>query len=185
MRLRAAGASLVLGGAIWLAGVVVLETMMESLEDDLPFVFRVLALLAGIAVAWGQWRLGSDLSKRLARVGARLGAIGAGAVGLGFGIGGFLGFSLSYFGLLFVVPFGLLLLGVGLMGTNDLDRWGRLVPFLTAAVGVITYGFHVLARTIWDPSDLVWFVGMGVGWSLLGFATLARAPRSRVTAPQT
>ena len=185
MRLRAAGTSLVLGSAIWLEGVVVLETMMESLEDDLPIAFRVLAAAAGMAVAWGQWRLGSDLTKRLARVGARLGAIGAGAVGLGFGIGGFLGFSLSYFGLLFVVPFALVLLGVGLIGTNDLGRWGRWVPFLTAAVGVVTYGFHALARTIWDPSDLVWFIGMGVGWLLLGIATLTRSPLAASRAPHT
>jgi hypothetical protein len=177
MRLRAAGTSLVLGGVLWLAGVVVLETLMESLEDDLPIGFRLLALTAGVAVAWGQWRLAADLTTRVGRVGARLGAIGAGAVGLGFGIGGFLGFSLSYFGLLFVVPLALILLGVGLIGTTDLDRWGRWIPFLAAAVAVITYGFHALARTIWDPSDVLWFIGMGLGWLLLGFATLTRSPR--------
>lgn len=180
--MRRAGANLVLGGVLWLAGVVVLETLMESLVDDLPIGFRLLALAAGIAVAWGQWQLASALTARLARVGARIGAIGAGAVGLGFGIGGFLGFSLSYVGLLFVVPLGLILLGLGLIGTTDLDRWGRWIPLLAAAVAVITYGFHALARTIWDPSDLVWFIGMGLGWLLLGIATLTRSPRNPVIA---
>jgi hypothetical protein len=41
---------------------------------------------------------------------------------------------------------------------------------------MVTYGFHALAREIWDPPDAMLFVILGVGWILLGVAALGSEP---------
>jgi hypothetical protein len=43
---------------------------------------------------------------------------------------------------------------------------------MLAVAGVITYGFHALARDIWDPPDAMLFVILGAGWVLLGLAAV-------------
>jgi hypothetical protein len=48
--------------------------------------------------------------------------------------------------------------------------WAKWLPYAMFATAVVTYGFHALARDVWDPSDAVWFVALGLGWLVLGIA---------------
>jgi hypothetical protein len=47
------------------------------------------------------------------------------------------------------------------------------IPAFMAGAGLITYGFHALARDLWDPPDAVLFIIIGAGWVLLGIAAIA------------
>ncbi len=163
------------GGIAWLVGVFILELMFTDSDDDLPIIFLVLALFAGISVGWGLWSLSGIFDNRLARVGGRLVGLSTAIFGIGFGLDllpldTFLGFLLAYSFGLFVLPVGFLILGVGLLPSKAVPSWVKVVPLAVAAVAAITYGFHALARNVWDPPDTVWFVSIGIGWFLLGVA---------------
>lgn len=166
--------SIILGGFVWLVGIAIVELSMTSPGDDLPRIFFVLALIAGVAVGFGCLRAASLLDRRLGRIGLRSVGICSAVLGIGFGLDLFpdmwLGFLLAYTFGLFVLPVAFLVLGFGVMGSTVLPRWGKWVPFAICGVGVITYGFHALAREIWDPGDAVWLSALGIGWVLLGLA---------------
>ena len=139
---------------------------------------RSLFLLAGILIAFDLWRLRSHLPSRLARAGAAVTAVAALLTGVGFAIGSFAGFLLAYAGELFIIPAGLALLGIGLWRGGGLPAWAPWIPVVLAGAGLITYGFHALAREIWDPPDAMLFVILGAGWMLLGAAAVS-GPRRR------
>lgn len=174
MTLRRAVIATILGGVMWLAGVLILELTYDPELDSLPISFEVLATAAGIAVAWGCWRAARAVEKPMGRFGFRAVAVCSGVFGVGFGIGAvpdfFLGFFLTYTVGLFVLPVAFLVMGFGVRRSSVFPGWARWVPFATVAVAVITYGFHALAREIWDPSDAVWFATLGGAWILLGLA---------------
>ncbi|MGI9083678.1 MAG: hypothetical protein ACR2FE_00115 [Aeromicrobium sp.] len=163
------GGALLAGGALWLGAVA----RLESGGDVESIVVRTLFLLAGLLIAFDLWRLRSQLPSRLARVGATLTAAAALFTGVGFGIGSFAGFLLAYAGELFVIPLGLALLGLGLWRGGGLPTWAPWIPVMLAVAGVITYGFHALARETWDPPDAMLFVILGAGWMVLGAAAAA------------
>ena len=53
---------------------------------------------------------------------------------------------------------------------GDMPPWAAAIPLLLALCGVVTYGFHALARNVWDPPDSVMFILLGVAWLLFGIA---------------
>jgi len=165
------------GGLAWLTGIVILETTYEKSDDSLPYSFLLLALLAGLSVAWGLWSVARSLDRRTARVGSRLVGLSAGLLGVGFGLDllpgdTWLAFLLAYSVGLFVLPVAFLVLGLGVRRSVVFPLWAKWVPLAVTAAGAITYGFHALAREVWDPSDAVWYSCIGVGWFLLGLASL-------------
>ena len=174
MTLRRAGIATIVGGIMWLAGVLVLELTYDPELDSLPVSFEVLATAAGIAVGWGCWRAARDVDRPTGRFGLRAVAVCSGVFGVGFGIGAipdlFLGFLLTYTIGLFVLPVAFLLLGLGVVRSHVVPGWAKWVPFVTLAIAVITYGFHALARQVWDPSDAIWFTALGGSWVLIGAA---------------
>jgi hypothetical protein len=95
-------------------------------------------------------------------------AVAAILVALGFAFGSFGGFLLVHTSHLFAIPIGLVMLAVGLLRGGGLTSWARWIPVFMAGVGLITYGFHAMARDIWDPADAIVFIVVGVGWLLLG-----------------
>lgn len=163
-----------LGGAAWLAGVLVLELAYDSSQDDLPISFSILALVAGLAVGWGCWTAASSLETRLGRIGLR--SVGGCSLALGVGFGldlipdMFLAFLLAYTVGLFLLPLAFLVFGIGVTGSTVYPGWAKWLPYAVFATAVITYGFHALARDVWDPSDAVWFGALGLGWLILGVA---------------
>ncbi len=166
-----------IGGVAWLLGVLVLETTNQVSDDGFPIAFPILALFAGVAVAWGLWSIAGSLDKPLARIGGRSVAASSGVLGVGFGLDLFpldagLGFLLAYTSGLFVLPLGYFVLGLGLLRSNDFPGWAKWIPLTTAAAGVANYGFHSLAPDIWDPPDAFWFVCIGLSWFLLGLGSL-------------
>jgi hypothetical protein len=165
------------GGLAWLAGVLILETTIDSVDDDLPVSFLLLAVLAGTLVALGTWKASSGLERRSARVGMGSVAVCSAILGIGFGLdafpGMFLGFLLSYTVGLFALPAAFLVLGLGVARSLIFPGWGKWIPFAVFATAAVTYGFHALAREVWDPADAVWFGALGVGWVLLGVAISA------------
>ncbi len=170
------------GAVAWLVGVIILELTYTDSDDELPIIFLVLALFAGISVGWGIWLMAGTLDYRLARIGGRLVGLSSWLFGVGFGLDLLpfdtgIGFLLAYSFGLFVLPLGFLLLGVGVLPSPVFPGWAKVVPLAVAAVAAITYGFHALARDVWDPPDTVWFISMGIGWFLLGVASL-RIPLS-------
>lgn len=179
------------GGLAWLTGIVILETMYEESDDSLPQSFLLLALLAGLSVAWGLWSAARSLDRRTARVGTRLVGASAGVLGVGFGLDllpgdSWLAFLLAYTVGLFVLPVAFLVLGLGVRRSAVFPRWAKRIPLAVTAVGVLTYGFHALAREVWDPSDAVWYSCIGVGWFLLGLASLSipyRMPDQAAASP--
>lgn len=165
------------GGIAWLVGVLVLETTYTDTDDDLPVIFLVLALFGGIAAGWGIWAMARSLDNRLARFGGRLVGVSSAIFGIGFGLDllpfdAFLGFLLAYTFGLFILPLGFFLLGIGVLPSAVFPGWAKWVPLSVAAMAAITYGFHALAREVWDPPDAVWFIGLGIGWLLIGLASL-------------
>ena len=106
--------------------------------------FGLGGLLIGIGAFFG---LGRNLPSRTARVGAAMSGVTLLLTGLGLAIGTYIRFLLGYFGLLFLHPISLLLLGFGLLRSGGLARWARAVP-------------------------LVMFTVVGVGWLLLGLAAI-------------
>ena len=106
-------------------------------------------------------------------------AVAALLTGVGFAIGSFVGFLLAYASELFVIPVGLALLGLGLWRGGGLPAWASWIPVVLAGAGLITYGFHALAREIWDPPDAMLFVILGVGWMMLGAAAVSTGSRWR------
>jgi hypothetical protein len=161
------GGALLAGGALWLGAVALLESGRDIDSVDV----RALFLVAGLLIAVDLWRLRSRLPSRLARTGAGVTAAASLVTGVGFGIGSFAGFLLAYTGELFLIPLGLALLGLGL-SKGGLPTWAAWIPVMLAVAGVITYGFHALARDIWDPPDAMLFVILGAGWVLLGLAAV-------------
>ncbi len=159
---------------MWLAGVLILELTYDPELDSLPVSFEALATAAGIAVASGCWRAARTLERPMGRFGFRAVAISSGVFGVGFGVGTvpdfFLGFFLTYTVGLFVLPVAFLVMGIGISRSRVFPGWARWVPFATVAAGVTTYGFHALAREVWDPSDAVWFATLGAAWILIGLA---------------
>jgi hypothetical protein len=164
------------GGIGWLVGVLVLGTTYTDTDEGLPVIFLVLAVFAGFAAGWGIWSMARSLDNRLARIGGRLVGLSSGLFGVGFGLDLLpfdtgIGFLLAYSFGLFVLPLGFLLLGVGVLPSTVFPGWAKWVPLTVVAVAAITYGFHALARNMWDPPDAVWFFTIGVGWILLGLAS--------------
>lgn len=177
MTARTRGLTITAGGVAWLVGIFVLETTYVESDDGLPAEFLILALFAGLAAGWGLWSMARSLDNRLSRLGVRLVGLGTAAFGIGFGLDllpfdVFVGFLLAYTFGLFVLPAGFLVFGVGVLTSEVFPRWARWVPLSVAAMAVVTYGFHALAREIWDPSDAVWFTSLGIGLVLLGLASL-------------
>ncbi len=165
------------GGLAWLAGIVVLESMYKEPEDSFPIAFPVLALLAGLSVGWGLWSVARSIDRRTARLGSRLVGASATVLGVGFGLellpgDTWLAFLLAYSVGLFILPVAFIILGVGVLRSRVFPGWAKWVPLATAAAGAVTYGFHALAREVWDPSDAVWYSSVGVSWLLLGLASL-------------
>jgi hypothetical protein len=174
---KARGLTVSAGGMAWLAGVVVVESTYVDSDASLPIAFPVLALLGGASVGWGLWSVARSIDLRLARLGSRLVGASAMALGAGFGVELLpgdtgLGFLLAYTFGLFVFPIALIILGLGVLRSVVFPGWAKWVPLATAAAGVVTYGFHALAPEIWDPSDAVWYISIGVSWVLLGLASL-------------
>jgi hypothetical protein len=180
------GTAVTFGGLAWLIGVLLLELTHNPQSDSLPLAFEILATVAGIAVGWGCWRAGSAVDRPMGRVGFQAVAVCSGALGIGFGIGAvpdfFLGFLLSYTVGLFVLPVAFLLMGFGLTRSQVYPAWAKWVPFATVAVAATTYGFHALARDIWDPSDAIWYVTLGAAWILIGQA-IRRSNLDHVNVP--
>jgi len=175
------GGALLAGGALWLGAVVRLESGGDVDSTDV----RTLFLLAGLLIAFDLWRLRAHLPSRLARAGAAVTAVAAFLTGVGFAVGSFVGFLLAYTNELFVIPVGLALLGLGLWRGGGLPAWASWIPVVLAAAGLITYGFHALAREIWDPPDAMLFVILGVGWMMLGAAAVSTGSRwRRATSPE-
>jgi len=158
---------------MWLAGVA----LLESGVDVDSFVVQACFLVAGLSAGLGLWGLRPRLPSRVARIGAMWTAFTAAVVGVGFALGSFVGFILVYVGQLFLIPLGMALLGVGLWRRGGLPRWATWIPVFMAVAGLITYGFHALAREVWDPPDAVLFIIIGAGWVLLGFAAIAQDGR--------
>lgn len=175
--MNAQSASLLAGGALWLAGVA----LLESGQDVESVVVRIAFALAGTSTAYGLVGLWPRLPARAARIGLVVSAVSCFAVGFGFAASGFVGFILAYSGILFGIPVGLAMLGFGVRKGGGLPRWAQWIPVILAAAGAVTYSFHALARDVWDPSDAVMFVLLGIGWMLLGIAALS--PESRVSNP--
>ncbi len=185
MSQRAKGLAVSLGGLTWLAGVAILElTFDSSSEDDLPVIFLLLAVFAGTAVGWGCWSASPTLERRLSRVGLRSVAVCSFVLGLGFGLAFvpdmFLAFLLSYSIGLFLLPVAFLVFGLGIAKSTVYPGWAKWLPFVVFAVALITYGFHALARNVWDPSDAVWYTALGLGWVVLGAAIASFRIPSRV-----
>lgn len=172
--MRARGWAVSLGGVAWLAGVLVLESTYDSSQDDLPTSFPILALVAGLAVGWGCWTSASTLESRVGRVGLRSVGVCSLVLGVGFGLDlapdMFLAFFLAYTVGLFVLPVAFLVFGIGVTGSTVYPRWAKWLPYAVSVTAAVTYGFHALARDIWDPSDAVWFGTLGLGWVILGIA---------------
>jgi hypothetical protein len=191
MTAKARGFIVSAGGLAWLAGIVVVESMYTESDGLLPVTFLVLALCAGVSVGWGLWSVARSIDLRIARLGSRLVAASASALGVGFGLELLpsdtgLGFLLAYTFSLFVLPIALVVLGLGVQRSVVFPGWAKWVPPATAGAGVVTYGFHALAPEIWDPSDAVWYLSIGVSWVLLGLASLTipyGAPRGGIVAP--
>ena len=93
----------------------------------------------------------------------------------------FLAFLLSYSVGLFLLPVGFLVFGLGIAKSTIYPGWAKWLPFVLFAVAFITYGFHPLARNVWDPSDAVWYTSLGLGWVVLG-AAIQRLPTRDDTA---
>lgn len=169
------GGALLAGGALWLSAVARLEAGGDVDSIDV----RTLFVVAGLMIALDLWRLRTRLPSRLARTGAALTAAAVLLTCVGFGIGSFTGFLLAYTGELFLIPLGLALLSLGLWRGGGLPPWAAWIPVVLAGAGLITYGFHALAREIWDPPDAMLFVILGAGWMLLGVAALGAERRLR------
>jgi len=153
------------GGAAWMCGLLAL-----AITDDVDHIaVRLLLGLAGILASAGLWHLAAGFSSRIARVGCRIASGAALAVGGGLAIGTFFGFILAYFGLLFVTPAAFLILAFGLLRSH-VAMWVKTIPWVLALAGTLLYGFHAVAREIWDPHDAFWLAIVGFGWLLLGFA---------------
>ena len=163
------GGALVAGGAMWLVGVAFLESGVDVDSFAVRGCFFVAGLLAGL----GLWDLRARLPSKVAKVGATLTAVTAALVAVGFALGSFVGFLLVYVGQLFLIPLGMVILGVGLWRGGGLPGWATWIPAFMACAGLITYGFHALARDIWDPADAMLFIIIGAGWVLLGSAAIA------------
>lgn len=170
-----------MGGVAWLVGVLILELTYDSSDDDLPISFSILALIAGLAVGWGCWTSATRLDSRVSRVGLRSVGVCSFILGLGFGLelipGMFMAFLLSYTTGLFLLPAAFLLFGIGVARSRVYPGWAKWLPYSMFGIAAVTYGFHSLAREVWDPSDAIWFGALGLGWSILGIAiTSFRAP---------
>lgn len=174
------------GGIAWLVGVLVVETTYTDTDDDLPVIFLVLALFAGLAAGCGIWSMARSLDNRLARIGGRLVGLSSAIFGIGFGLDllpfdAGIGFLLAYSFGLFILPFGFVLLGIGVLHSAVFPGRAKWVPLSVAAMATITYGFHALARNVWDPPDAVWFISLGIGWFLLGLASARIPPPASAT----
>jgi hypothetical protein len=82
----------------------------------------------------------------------------------------FLAFFLAYTVGLFLLPMAFLVFGIGVTGSTVYPGWAKWLPYAVFVTAVVTYGFHALARDVWDPSDAVWFGALGLGWVILGLA---------------
>ena len=156
-----------------------LELTFDPAEDSLPLAFSLLAMLAGFCVLWGCWGAAPSLDTKLSRVGLRFVGACAAALGAGFGLelipDMFLAFLLAYMVGLFVLPAAFLVLGLGVRTSVVFPTWAKWIPFAAAGTAIVTYGFHALAREVWDPSDAVWYTAIGIAWVLLAVAIMAFA----------
>lgn len=147
--------------------------LLESGLHVDSFAVRACFFVAGLLAGLGLWGLRTPLPSLVAKCGAMLTAFTVALVAVGFAIGSFAGFLLVYVGQLFLIPLGMVILAVGLWRRGGLPAWATWIPAFMAGAGLVTYGFHALARDIWDPPDATLFVIIGAGWVLLGIAAIA------------
>ena len=123
----------------------------------------------------GFWLQRRSLDTELGRVALRLVGASAAALGLGFGFDlfsddMFLVFLLAYTVGVFLMPVASLVLGLGVRNSRVFPQWAKWIPFSLPGFALLALGFQVLAPELWDPSDAVWFLAIGVGWILMGLA---------------
>lgn len=187
--MRRAGLLLIMGGAAWLTGALSAGAVMESSEEALPLPVALLGALAGLAVGWGGALVSSHLSRPLARVGVRTMAVCAVLLGLGLAprssaftesvlansVLVYLLVVVAVGVLFYVMPVVFMVLGVGLIGGDDMGRWGGWALLATGVAGVIAY---------WLPTAFVsspwWLIVPGIGWLLLGLVVVAESRRMSV-----
>jgi MFS family permease len=175
---RRTGTALVAGALSWLAGVALLVAGvgLDSVASVWP---RAMFGLAGVLIGVGALAgLRPLLPSRTARVGAAISGVTLLLAGLGLMIGTFVGFIVAYSSVQFLHPVGLLVLGIGLILCGGLPRWAHGVPPAMLGAAALTYGLHTFIPEAWDPPGALLFVVVGVGWLLLGAATVrsARVP---------
>ncbi|HEU4320052.1 MAG TPA: hypothetical protein VFS66_08215 [Acidimicrobiia bacterium] len=179
--MRRAGFLLIAGGATWLAGSVAAGLAFDSAEDPLPLPVVGLALLGGLLAGWGAASLSTDLISKWARLSVRALSVSAFLLALGmlsYG-SGLPDLALTYLlvvvavGILFfVVPVVFAAAGIGLIGDGSLGRWGGLALLATGLIGAVAY---------WSPLDITdafvaspwWFSYPGIGWLILGLASVS------------
>jgi len=156
--------------------------LLETGSDSDSWPVRVTFGAAGLAAAVGLVGVARQLQSRWSRYGANFTGLSAGLAGAGIALGSFAGFLAAYVGILFAMPLGALVMGVGLFREPLSARWVRWVPLLLVMIAVVTYGFHALAREVWDPPDSVLFLSVGGFLALLGAGMSAANVHTTVAA---
>ncbi len=201
--IRWSGLLAILGGAIWTASWILngltedgLTTVLGLSEGGYRRITNAALLLFMVGLV-GFHKRQAGRSGKLGTTGLMVALVGCVLMIIGnvfeFGLIGsiphgerpgiMMGWGIFLVGLIFIVPTGLLLFGIGVIKANVLPSWSRALPLDIGLISLLGIFIGIVEMALRGDTVAEWglitiILALGLGWVLLGFALWSDTPET-------
>ncbi len=201
--IRWSGLLAILGGAIWTASWILngltedgARTVLGLSEGGYRRITNA-ALLFFMVGLVGFHKRQAGRSGKLGTTGLMVALVGCALMIIGnvfeFGLigsipsgerpGMVMGWGIFTLGLIFIVPTGLVLFGVGVIKANVLPSWSRALPLVLGLISLSGIFIGIVEMVLRGDTVAEWglitiIFSLGLGWVLLGFALWSDTPET-------
>ncbi len=193
--IRWSGLLAILGGVIWIASWILngltedaSRTVLGLSEGGYRRITNAALLLFMVGLV-GFHKRQAGRSGKLGTTGLIVALVGCALMIIGnvfeFGLigsipdgerpGMMMGWGIFLLGLIFIVPTGLLLFGIGVIKANVLPSWSRALPLVIGLISLLGIFIGIVQMVLRGDTVGGWglitiIVSLGLGWVLLGYA---------------